>query len=99
MSVTSLTFMLVHTPRKQPAVRQHHTAPLSFAPPKPQQFEELRRKHGIAVLASLALFNPDQHAFGVDVIDLGMGDLGDAQARTIGNTEGGLVFDARCRLQ
>lgn len=40
-----------------------------------------------------------QHAFGVDVIDLEMGDLGDAQARAIGHTEGGLVFDTRCRFQ
>lgn len=40
-----------------------------------------------------------QHAFGVDVIDLEMGDLGDAQARTLGHTEGGLVFDVRRRLQ
>lgn len=67
------------TPRKQPAVRQHHAAPLSFASPKPQQFDELRRKHGIASLRP-CLVQPDQHTFGVDVIDLEMGDLGGAQA-------------------
>src|SRR5215469_5539126 len=39
-------------PREQPAVRQHHAAPLALAPPKPQQFQPLRRQHGVTVLAS-----------------------------------------------
>ena len=57
-------------PRKQPALGQHDAAPLALAPPEPQQFQQLRRQHGIAVLASLALFDPDQHARAVDVADL-----------------------------
>ncbi|NMN69885.1 hypothetical protein [Rhizobium sp. 57MFTsu3.2] len=65
-------------------MRQHHAAPLSFAPPQSQQFKELRRKHGIAILASLALFNADQHACRVDVIDLEMRDLRDAPYADLG---------------
>src|ERR1700722_6832079 len=55
---------------KQPALGQHDTAPLALAPPEPQQFQQLRRQHGIAILASLALLDPDQHARAVNVADL-----------------------------
>ena len=86
-------------PREQPAMREHHAAPLAFAPPQPQQLQQLRREHGVAVLASLALFDADQHARAVDVVDLEVRDLGHAQARAIGDTERGLVLDARRRLE
>jgi len=49
---------------------QHHAAPLALTPPEPQQFQQLRRQHGIAVLASLALLDPNQHARAVDIADL-----------------------------
>ena len=55
---------------EQPALGQHDTAPLALAPPEPQQFQQLRQQHGIAVLASLALLDPDQHVRAVDVADL-----------------------------
>jgi hypothetical protein len=55
---------------KQPTLGQDDTAPLALAPPEPQQFQQLRRQHGIAVLASLALLDPDQHMRAVDVADL-----------------------------
>jgi hypothetical protein len=42
---------------------------------KLKQREELRGKHGVAVLAPLALFDPDQHPLAVDVVDLEGGDF------------------------
>ncbi|ESY64790.1 hypothetical protein X743_30585 [Mesorhizobium sp. LNHC252B00] len=59
----------------------------------------MRREHGDAVPASLALFNADQHACGVDVVDLEVRDLGHAQTSAIGDTERGLVFDAWRRFE
>ena len=50
-------------------------------------------------LRALALFDADQHARAVDVIDLEMRDLGHAQAGAIGHAERRLVLDARCRLE
>ena len=44
--------------------------------------------------SSLALFDADQHAFAIDVVDLQVRHLGHAQARAIGDTERGLVLDA-----
>src|SRR3954447_18909951 len=68
-------------------------------PPVPQELEELRREHRKAVLASLALLDPEQHALGIDVADLERHDLGHAQARTIGSAERRLVLRPRGRLQ
>src|SRR3954470_344579 len=61
-------------------------------PPVPQQLEQLRREHRKAIPASLALLDPEQHAPGIDVADLERYDLGDAQARAIGGTQGSLVL-------
>lgn len=77
-------------------MRKHHPATPAFAPPQPQQFQELRREHGVAIPASLALLDADQHACAVDIIDLEVRDLRYAQARAIGDTERGLVLDTRC---
>ena len=55
---------------KQLTLGQHDAASLALAPPQPQQFQQLRRQHGVAVLASLALLDADQHARAVDVADL-----------------------------
>src|SRR3954452_17813962 len=68
-------------------------------PPVTQEFEPPRREHRKAILASLALLDPEQHALGIDVADLERHDLGDAQARAIGGTQGGLVLWSRRRLQ
>ena len=38
--------------REQPALRQHHAAPLALPPPGAQQLEQLRRQHGVAILAA-----------------------------------------------
>lgn len=78
------------------ASHQHHPATPAFAPPQPQQLQGLRREHGVAILASFALFDADQHACALDIIDLEVRDLRHAQARAIGDTERGLVLDARC---
>ena len=68
-------------------------------PPVAQQLEQLRRQHRVAVLAALALLDPDQHALAVDVGDLQRDDLGDAQARAIGDAQRRLVLEARRRLE
>jgi hypothetical protein len=83
---------------EQPPVRQHDAAPLASLPPQPQQCEQLGWQHGVAVLAALPLFDPDQHARAVDIIDLEAGHFRHAQASAIGGAGYGLVFDARCRL-
>lgn len=80
-------------------MREHDPAPPAFAPPQPQQFQELRRQHRVAILAALALLDTKEHARRVDVIDLEMRDLGHAQACAIRNTEGGLVLEARCSFE
>jgi len=52
----------------------------AFLPPQPQQREELRGKHGVAVLSPLALFDADQHPLAVDIVDLEAGNFGHPQA-------------------
>jgi hypothetical protein len=52
----------------------------AVSPPVAQQLEQLRRQHGIAVLAALALLDPQQHALGIDIADLERDDLEDAQS-------------------
>jgi hypothetical protein len=78
---------------------QHDTPLLALAPPQSQQLEELGREHGVAILAPFSLFHSDQHAGAVDIIDLEMRHLGDAQACAIGDPERGLVLDAWRRLE
>src|SRR6185295_2786331 len=64
-------------------------------PPLPQEIAQVGREHDIAVLAPLALLDPDQHARAVDIGHLEIDDLGDAQTAAIGDAEGGAVFEAR----
>ena len=45
----------------------HHAASPPYLPPLAQQGEEIGRKHGVAVPATLALLDADQHAFAVDI--------------------------------
>ena len=84
---------------EQPPVRQQDAASLALAPPQPQESEQLGREHGIAVLASLALLDPDQHPLAVDVVGLEVRHLRHAQAGAIGDAERRPVLDARCRFQ
>jgi hypothetical protein len=79
---------------EEPATWPHHP------PPLPQDVEQVGREHDIAVLAALALLDPDQHAGAVDVGDLEVGDLRDAQAAAIGDAQRGAVLQApRVRQQ
>ena len=78
--------------RKQPAPRQQHAQASALPPPGAQQLKQLRRQHGIAVLAALALLDPQQHALGVDVADPERDHLGDAQPGAVGGSECRLVL-------
>jgi len=73
-------------------MRQHDAASFAFLPPQPQQREELRGKHGVAVLAPLALFDADQHPLAVDIVGLEAGHFGHTQARAVGGAEYRLVL-------
>ena len=85
--------------REQPAARQQHAAPPALPPPVAQQFEQLRRQHGVAIFAALAALDPQQHALAVDVADLERDDLGDAQPGAVGGGERRLVLRPRRRLE
>ena len=61
--------------------------------------EQLRRQHGVAVLAAFALLDPEQHALGIDVADLERDDLGDAQSGAIRSGQRRFVLRARRRLE
>jgi hypothetical protein len=45
----------------------HHALLAPDLPPLPQQGEQVRREHGIAIPATLATLDPEQHAFAVNV--------------------------------
>jgi hypothetical protein len=53
----------------------------------------------VAILAALALLDPQQHAFGVDVADLERHHLGDTQPGAIGRGESRLVLRSRRRIE
>lgn len=72
-------------PGKEPAMGQHHAAPLALAPLQTQQVQKMRGEHGVAILAALALLDADQHARTVDIVNLEMRDLRDPQAHAIGH--------------
>src|SRR5215469_8382992 len=55
---------------KQPSPRQQHAQVSALPPPGAQQLEQLRRQHGVAVLAALSLLDAQQHALGVDIANL-----------------------------
>jgi hypothetical protein len=76
--------------RKQPALRQQHAEPPPLPPPGAQEFEQLRRQHGVSVFAPLAALDPQQHALGVDIADL--------ERDYLGNTQPGAVGGGECRL-
>src|SRR5215469_5042426 len=63
---------------QQPASRQQQVALPPLAPPGTQKFEQWRRQHRVAVFASLAALDAQQHAFGIDVADLERDNFRDA---------------------
>ena len=80
-------------PGKQPALRPR------LLPPGAQQRKQVRGEHHVAILAPLALLDPDDHAGAVDVGDLERDDLRGAQARPVGHAQRRPVLEARRRLQ
>src|SRR6202022_4658639 len=68
-------------------------------PPGAQQLEQMRRQHDIAILAALALLDPDQHALAVNVGDLERDHFRGAQTRSIGHAQGRLVFEPWCCIE
>src|SRR3974390_2346955 len=81
------------TAREQPGPRAAHQPPIA------QQLEQPRRQHRVAVLAALALLDPDHHPRAVDIAHLERNDFGHPQTRPIGDAQRRLVLEARCRLQ
>src|SRR5215831_15776326 len=81
------------TSREQPHRRSRDAIPIA------QQFEQHGREHRKAILAPLALLDPQQHALGIDVGYLECYDLGDAQSGAIGGSQRSLVLRSRCSLQ
>ena len=61
--------------------------------------QQLRRQHDVAVLAALAVLDPDHHPAAVDVADLQADRLGGAQPRRIGRRQRGAGLQARHRLE
>jgi hypothetical protein len=53
----------------------------------------------VAILAALALLDPQQHAFGVDVADFERHHLGDTQPGAISRGESRLVLRPRRRIE
>ena len=51
-----------------------------------------RREHRVAILAPLALLDPQQHALGVDIRHLQRHHLGDPQTRRVGGAQPNSVF-------
>ena len=65
----------------------------SHPPPDPQAFEQYRGEHRVAILLSLTLLDAQGHALAVDVADLQVHHLVDAQPRAIGQRQGRLVLE------
>ena len=74
------------------AAREQPGRRLAYAPPLPQQLQEPRRQHAVAILLAFALLDAEHHALGVDIRHLEVGDLGHPQSGAIGNAERGLVL-------
>ncbi len=74
--------------REQPPLR-----PLCL-PVGTQQLEQRGRQHHVAVLAALALLDPNDHARAVDIGDLERDHLGGAQARAIGDAQRRPILEA-----
>src|SRR5436305_7894149 len=55
---------------EQPALRMHYALLPPGFPPVAQQRQQISREHGVAVAATLAPLDPEQHALAVDVRDL-----------------------------
>lgn len=68
-------------------------------PPLPQEGKKIGRQHGVAIAATLTVFDAQDHAGGVDVSHLQGCDLGDTQARAVGDRESRQMLEADCRAE
>lgn len=66
---------------------------------RPQDAQKLHRQHHGAILAALAVLDPDDAAFAIDVADLQPDGLRSAKARGRGRRQGGARLQARHRLE
>jgi hypothetical protein len=78
---------------KQPMLRTRQT------PIGPQNAEPLGRQHDRAVLAALALLDPDNHPATVNIGDLEAHRLAGAQSRCVGGRQRSTRLQARRRLE
>jgi hypothetical protein len=70
----------------------------ALPPPGAQQFEQLRRQHGLSIFTSLAALDPQQHALGIDIADLavpGSPEIRPGYRACAGRNEGALLSDYR----
>jgi hypothetical protein len=77
-------------PREQPALGRRHAVVITGRaklPPLPQQAEQIRRQHDVAILAALGLDDANDVLRGVDVADPQAHHLAGAQAAAIGQAE------------
>src|ERR1039458_9093585 len=65
--------------REQPAAIEHLALGTGDPPPGPQALEHHRGEHGVAILAALALLDPQRHARAIDVTDFERGDYASAK--------------------
>src|SRR5260370_42671844 len=79
--------------------REQPTSRPRCLPPGPQQVEQVRREHDVAVLAALALLDADDHALAVDVRDLERDHFSRAQASAIGHAQGCLGSEPRRSIE
>ena len=59
-----------------------------------KNLQQARREHGVAILATLAVFHADEHAAVVDVGQLQGHPFGDAQSGAVAGQQHGTVLDA-----
>ena len=79
--------------RKQPRARP---GPLPIGA---QDLQQPRRQHRVAILATLAVLDVDQHPFAVDRAELQAHDLADAQARRVSGRQRNTIAQSCNRLQ
>ena len=82
---------------EQPAAGQDLALGVAQAPPGPQPLQQHGAEHGVAILATLALFHAQGHTLAVDVADLQRHDLADAKSGAVGHRHGRLVLQVRRR--
>src|ERR1700738_550240 len=78
--------------REQPAARQHRALAPTLEPPCSEQDQQIGREHGVAIPATLAAFDTNEHPLAVDIADLERGDFGDPETRTIGDAQRGTML-------